>query len=123
MIEHEDGGGHLTRFERRVRANESLSSDSKPDESKTGRAAALFSAKAEYACVAHAGAGRPPRRPDSRCGSKAIADKHGISQRFLVQILLQLKAAGLVASTRGAAGGYQLARPPERDHRWPTSST
>jgi Rrf2 family cysteine metabolism transcriptional repressor len=31
-----------------------------------------------------------------------------------VQILLQLKAAGLVMSTRGAAGGYQLARPPER---------
>src|SRR5262249_23053265 len=43
---------------------------------------------------------------------KAIADLHGISQRFLVQILLQLKAAGLVESTRGAAGGYNLARPP-----------
>ena len=34
-------------------------------------------------------------------------------QRFLVQILLQLKTAGLVASVRGAAGGYQLARSPE----------
>jgi Rrf2 family protein len=43
---------------------------------------------------------------------KAIADAHGIPQRFLVQILLQLKGAGLVASVRGAAGGYQLARPP-----------
>jgi Rrf2 family cysteine metabolism transcriptional repressor len=30
-----------------------------------------------------------------------------------VQILLQLKGAGLVASTRGAAGGYQLNKPPE----------
>jgi Rrf2 family protein len=30
-----------------------------------------------------------------------------------VQILLQLKTAGLVASVRGAAGGYQLAHPPE----------
>jgi len=30
-----------------------------------------------------------------------------------VQILLQLKTAGLVVSVRGAAGGYQLARPPE----------
>jgi len=29
-----------------------------------------------------------------------------------VQILLQLKAAGLVESTRGSSGGYQLARPP-----------
>jgi Rrf2 family protein len=41
-----------------------------------------------------------------------IADAQGIPQRFLVQILLQLKGAGLVASTRGAAGGYQLVRPP-----------
>jgi Rrf2 family protein len=30
----------------------------------------------------------------------------------LVQILLQLKGAGLVLSIRGASGGYQLARPP-----------
>lgn len=44
---------------------------------------------------------------------KAIADAHGIPQRFLVQILLQLKGAGLVNSVRGAAGGYQLARPPK----------
>src|SRR5207237_3162779 len=44
---------------------------------------------------------------------KTIADAHGISPRFLVQILLQLKGAGLVASTRGAAGGYHVTRPPE----------
>ncbi len=30
-----------------------------------------------------------------------------------MQILLQLKGAGFVASTRGAAGGYQLIKPPE----------
>lgn len=69
------------------------------------------SAKAEYACVAlvqlaaHHGSPHPVR-------VKEIAEAHGIPQRFLVQILLQLKAAGLVASTRGAAGGYQLSRPP-----------
>ena len=72
----------------------------------------LFSAKSEYACLAmlelasRYGDPRPVRLAD-------VADKHGIPQRFLVQILLQLKGAGLVASTRGAAGGYQLARPPE----------
>jgi Rrf2 family transcriptional regulator, cysteine metabolism repressor len=72
----------------------------------------LFSAKAEYACVAmlelaarHADP-RPVRLAD-------IASKHGISDRFLVQILLDLKRAGLVDSTRGAAGGYQLARNPD----------
>jgi Rrf2 family protein len=45
---------------------------------------------------------------------KQIADRHGISQRFLVQILLQLKAAGLVDSTRGVSGGYLLAKPPSQ---------
>jgi Rrf2 family protein len=70
------------------------------------------SAKAEYACVAmfelaaHYGDPQPLR-------VKAIADHHGIPQRFLVQILLQLKGAGLVASTRGASGGYHLTRAPE----------
>jgi len=44
---------------------------------------------------------------------RTIADKHGIPSRFLVQILLQLKGAGWVLSTRGAAGGYRLAQPPE----------
>src|SRR5437763_12235144 len=69
------------------------------------------SAKAEYACIAvlelaaNYGRGQPVR-------VKAIADAHGIPPRFLVQILLQLKGAGLVASVRGASGGYQLARPP-----------
>jgi Rrf2 family protein len=42
-----------------------------------------------------------------------IARKHGIPSQFLVQILLQLKGAGLVSSTRGAAGGYLLVRPPD----------
>jgi Rrf2 family protein len=71
------------------------------------------SAKAEYACVAmlqlaaHYREVVPVR-------IKAIADAHGIPQRFLVQILLQLKTAGLVASVRGASGGYQLARRPEQ---------
>jgi Rrf2 family protein len=45
---------------------------------------------------------------------KDIADAQGIPARFLIQILLQLKTAGLVASVRGASGGYQLARSPDR---------
>ena len=43
-----------------------------------------------------------------------ITDKHAIPDRFLVQILLQLKTVGLVTTTRGKAGGYQLARSPEQ---------
>jgi Rrf2 family protein len=71
-----------------------------------------ISAKTEYACIAmlelaaRYGSGEPVR-------IRSIAERHGIPPRFLVQILLQLKGAGLVASTRGAAGGYQLVSPPE----------
>jgi Rrf2 family protein len=70
-----------------------------------------LSAKTEYACIAmlelarRYEVGEPVRIRD-------IADEHGIPARFLVQILLQLKGAGYVASTRGAAGGYQLLKPP-----------
>src|SRR6266851_9195528 len=70
------------------------------------------SAKAEYACVAMLELAANYTEP-LPVRIKAIADAQGIPQRFLVQILLQLKTAGLVASVRGAAGGYQLARPPE----------
>ena len=71
-----------------------------------------ISAKAEYACVAmlELAANYADAQP---VRIKAIADARGIPQRFLVQVLLQLKTAGLVASVRGAAGGYQLAKPPE----------
>ena len=43
---------------------------------------------------------------------REIAQANGIPASFLVQILLQLKGAGIVTSTRGAAGGYLLARDP-----------
>jgi Rrf2 family protein len=72
-----------------------------------------ISAKAEYACAAMLDLAASYHEPHP-VRIKAIAEAHGISQRFLVQILLLLKNAGLVASVRGAAGGYQLARPPEQ---------
>ncbi len=69
------------------------------------------SAKTEYACLAMIQlASRFPSGQPVRI--REIAEEHGIPSRFLVQILLQLKGAGLVTSVRGAAGGYRLARPP-----------
>ncbi len=68
------------------------------------------SAKAEYACLAVLSLAR--QEPSSApVHIREISREHGIPERYLVQILLQLKGAGLVASTRGAAGGYRLARP------------
>ena len=71
-----------------------------------------ISAKTEYACIAmlelasQYGTGEPVR-------IRRIAERHSVPPRFLVQILLQLKGAGLVASIRGAGGGYRLIKPPE----------
>ena len=41
-----------------------------------------------------------------------IAARHSIPPNYLVQILLELKARGLVRSVRGKEGGYRLAKPP-----------
>jgi Rrf2 family protein len=68
-----------------------------------------ISAKAEYACLAvielarSGGSGAPKR-------VREIAEAQDIPERYLIQILLQLKAAGLVHSSRGSVGGYQLSR-------------
>lgn len=42
-----------------------------------------------------------------------IAERTGLPQPYLEQILLALKGAGLVRSKRGVGGGYVLAQPPE----------
>ena len=72
-----------------------------------------ISAKTEYACIAilelasRYGSENPARVRD-------LAQTHNIPLRFLVQILLQMKASGFVVSTRGKSGGYQLNRPPQQ---------
>jgi Rrf2 family protein len=40
-----------------------------------------------------------------------IAARQGIPQRYLEQVLLLCKRAGLLESRRGSAGGYRLIRP------------
>jgi Rrf2 family transcriptional regulator, cysteine metabolism repressor len=68
-----------------------------------------ISARAEYACLALLALAS--RGDDSApLHIRSISKEHRIPERYLVQILLQLKGAGLVTSTRGAAGGYRLAR-------------
>jgi len=43
-----------------------------------------------------------------------IAARQGIPQRYLEQVLLQLKRAGFLYARRGSAGGYRLSRPPDQ---------
>jgi Rrf2 family protein len=71
------------------------------------------SRKAQYACIAMVELAANHGQPQP-VRVRAIAEAHEIPSRFLVQILIQLKAAGLVVSIRGASGGYQLARSPEQ---------
>jgi Rrf2 family protein len=52
------------------------------------------------------GDGQPPT------SVREIADRTGLPQPYLEQILLALKGAGLVRSKRGVGGGYVLAREP-----------
>jgi Rrf2 family protein len=71
-----------------------------------------ISAKAEYACLAVIALAQRSRG-DRPVPIREIAESQGIPETFLTQILLKLKGAGLVHSTRGSTGGYRLARPPQ----------
>ena len=43
-----------------------------------------------------------------------IAERQGISQKYLEQILTHLKQAGLIRAQKGLRGGYALTRPAEK---------
>src|SRR5580704_1063112 len=72
----------------------------------------FFNSKLRYALCAAVDLARHP--PTEACQSREIAARQGIPGPYLDQILAALKSAGIVRSVRGAGGGYNLARPPER---------
>ncbi len=49
---------------------------------------------------------------------KDIAVREDISEKYLSRIIIPLRSWGLVRSTRGAHGGYSLARPPGEITLW-----
>jgi Rrf2 family protein len=51
--------------------------------------------------------------PPGPTSVRDLAERTGLPQPYLEQILLALKGAGLVRSKRGVGGGYVLARSPE----------
>ena len=68
------------------------------------------SSKGDYACRALLSLTLHQATPGPT-SVRDIAERTGIPQPYLEQILLSLKGAGLVRSKRGVGGGYVLARP------------
>lgn len=52
------------------------------------------------------------RHGDGPIPLKMIAERQGISEHYLEQLMSTLRKAGLVTSVRGAQGGYRLAQEP-----------
>jgi len=69
-----------------------------------------FSHRTEYALRALVELGRRGASKPTSCGEVARAQK--IPPRFCEQVFSDLKRAGLIGSTRGAAGGATLLREP-----------
>ena len=72
----------------------------------------IFTTKAEYGVRLLVELGRSER--SGPVSLKAIAEAEGLPLAYLERIVALLKKAGLVESTRGAHGGYRLARPADQ---------
>lgn len=72
----------------------------------------FFNSKLRYALCAAIDLAMHPA--SESCQSREIATRQDIPGPYLDQILAALKSAGIVRSTRGAGGGYSLARTPDR---------
>ena len=74
----------------------------------------IFTTKAEYGVRLLVELGR--HHGDRPVSLKAIAEAEGLPLAYLERIVALLKKAELVESTRGAHGGYRLARDPAAVH-------
>jgi|SRR5918992_770683 Rrf2 family protein len=70
-----------------------------------------FTTRAEYGVRLMVVLGRDSA--DAPMSLSAIADQERLPLSYLEQLVPRLREVGLVRSTRGAHGGYQLARPAE----------
>lgn len=69
-----------------------------------------LSVKSDYAARAVLGLARRAQ-PGHPVPVETLAGEYGVPPNYLVQILIELKAQGIVRSHRGKDGGYELARP------------
>jgi Rrf2 family protein len=73
----------------------------------------MITQKMKYALKALLVLGDERRGDNSALRIEEIARRSEAPKRFLEHILLELKNAGILASTRGRAGGYMLIKDPE----------
>ncbi len=71
----------------------------------------IFTTKAEYGVRLLIQLGR--QEPGHPVSLKAVAEHESLPLAYLERIAALLKKAGLIEATRGAHGGYRLARPAE----------
>lgn len=72
----------------------------------------LFSTKAEYGVRLMVELGRQPSTA-APISLSAVAEAERLPLSYLEHLVAKLRKAGLVTSTRGAHGGYRLAKPAE----------
>jgi len=75
-----------------------------------GSGAVAFSTKGEYGVRLMVQLGRHFGQGPASLAE--IAAEEELPRAYLEQLVMSLRDAGLVTSTRGARGGYELARPP-----------
>ncbi|MBT3413233.1 MAG: Rrf2 family transcriptional regulator [Candidatus Jacksonbacteria bacterium] len=66
----------------------------------------LFSTKAHYAVVLLSALAKA----DKSLSLRLVAKEHGLPYEYLEKIAQELKKGGFVVSSRGASGGYSLAK-------------
>jgi Rrf2 family protein len=76
---------------------------------KTDYALVALAALAEEAGPAGNGHGNGS---SARLSARSISERYGVPRPLMMNVLKDLVGGGLVRSTRGAKGGYSLARPP-----------
>ena len=75
----------------------------------------MITQKMKYALKALLCLADEAAKPDAAALTvEVIAKRSGAPKRFLEHILLEIRNAGIIASTRGRAGGYQLIKAPEQ---------
>lgn len=69
-----------------------------------------LTARSEYGLLALIDLARQAGR--GPVSARGIAERQGIPGKFLEQLFVSMRKAGLVTAVRGARGGFELSRPP-----------